>query len=232
MIVAKSCDTSSLTCPRRKAACRLHNDLPPVRWIAWRYHWGCRDVCVGEAGENNRQQVHFKLNRTSILFCVRFIVLCLSAQSYFQFHSSSHRTLAVSSPVWEPTLFRALSHKVRACSMVLVSWCQAGPLSGLHQLNFTIRWQSSNASLRWGLLVWTCRKEDSLRACMYPSDKVAMTFSKYVILSNNLSYQAASLGLLQWVEYSFWTLNMQPYLMFEPYLFLVVVVDILVQWDS
>lgn len=38
-----SSSTGSPTCPRPKAACRLHNDLPSVRWMAWRYHWGCWD---------------------------------------------------------------------------------------------------------------------------------------------------------------------------------------------
>lgn len=51
----------SPTCPRPKAACRLHNDLPSARWMAWRYHWGCWDVPTMREGSNNsRQQAHFK----------------------------------------------------------------------------------------------------------------------------------------------------------------------------
>lgn len=124
-IAAFSCRTSSPTSPRHKAACRLHNDLPPVRWMAWRYHWGCRRACWW--GRWKQQATSTFLTQQEI-----YPVPCLPHCSLFV--SSvllllTHRTSLVSSPVWEPTLFRALSHRVRACSVVLVSGRRAWTLS-------------------------------------------------------------------------------------------------------
>ena len=136
------------------------------------------------------------------------------------FDGKIHNFWDVSVLLWLLSLFTALSRKFKAvfffffCKVVpRPAEARAGAIAELHQLEFTIRWQSTNAFLRCGLLVagegcvsgplvselagpccsgadYRGLPEDFLKVA-YHLDHITMTFSgTNLILGANPGYQA------------------------------------------